>query len=104
MGICGNCYRECPCVVPSALPVFSLRSWVPTGSGILGAQGYPWKGCYPPPLLESPQVSPVCWTDRSECVRVCMCACPDLCLGLCVQGAGQVGLQNLPVPACTEPA
>lgn len=101
-GICGNCYRG-SCVVPSALLAFSLRSWVPTGSGILGAQGYPWKGCHPPALLESPQVSPVCRTDRSVCV--CACARAQICAWDCAfKGPGGRGSRTSPsLPALSLP-
>lgn len=97
-GICGNCCRECPCVVPSApFPHYSLSSPL---AKVPGAQGHGGLGPGCHHLLLDPSTSPVCQTDRSECVRACVHACVCVRACACVPrtahlwGQGQAGLHR----------
>lgn len=90
-GICGNCCRECPCVVPSApFPHYSLSSPLAEAPGAQGHGGL-GPGCHH--LLLDPLTSPVCQTDRSECVRACVHACVCVCACLCVPVRVCLGLR-----------
>lgn len=84
-GICGNCFRDCPCVVAPALSFPTTargRCW-PRHSGSSRPRGGPGPGCHPP-LPEPSDVTSVLDGQASVIARVCVCVCVCMCARTCV--------------------